>query len=79
MTYTIKNIPAVLYTRIKREAQKHRRSINSEILTTLEETLLGPKGDDVQEIIQEAKILRSKFKGSTAPEDIDRFKKKGRA
>ena len=43
MTYTVKNIPSVLHARLKLEAQKHRRSINSEILVTLEAVFLGPK------------------------------------
>ncbi len=78
MTYTIKNIPPVLHARLKQEAQKHRRSINSEILEVLEEVLLGSKQDDSKDMIREARILRSKFKGTTTPEEISRFKRTGR-
>lgn len=36
---TIKNIPPELYEQIKTSARMHRRSINSEVLTRLEESL----------------------------------------
>ena len=36
---TIKNIPPELYEQIKTSAQMHRRSINNEVLTRLEESL----------------------------------------
>ena len=78
MTYTIKNIPPILYKRLKQEAQKHRRSINSEILTTLEATILGQKTDEAVDIIQEARALRSKFIGATTPTQISRHKNAGR-
>lgn len=39
LTITIKNIPPELYDQIKTSAQLHRRSINSEVLTRLEEAL----------------------------------------
>lgn len=37
---TIKNIPEDLYERIKRSAEAHRRSMNSEIISSLEQALL---------------------------------------
>lgn len=39
LTLTIKNIPPDLYERLKASAQMHRRSINSEVITRLEEVL----------------------------------------
>lgn len=36
---TIKNIPSELYEQIKISAQMNRRSINSEVLTRLEESM----------------------------------------
>jgi plasmid stability protein len=38
-TITVKNIPPELYELLKSSAQAHRRSINSEIITCLENTL----------------------------------------
>jgi plasmid stability protein len=45
LTLTIKNIPPQLYERLKISAQIHRRSINSEVLTCLEETLRSRRVD----------------------------------
>jgi len=42
---TIKNIPDDLYSRLKKSAQVHRRSLNSEILYCVERTLVPYKID----------------------------------
>ena len=36
MNITVKNLPEAVYQVIKREARKHRRSLNAEIIRTLE-------------------------------------------
>lgn len=38
-TLTIKNIPAELHERLKKQAYLHRRSLNSEVIVCLERTL----------------------------------------
>ncbi|MFA5800079.1 MAG: Arc family DNA-binding protein [Candidatus Peribacteraceae bacterium] len=42
---TIKNIPDELYQRLKRSAAAHRRSINSEVIVSLERTLANKRAD----------------------------------
>ncbi|MCI5147781.1 MAG: Arc family DNA-binding protein, partial [Candidatus Electrothrix sp. AR3] len=42
-TLTLKNISDDLYTRLKEAAQTHRRSLNSEILYCIEQTLFQKK------------------------------------
>ena len=37
MTVTVKNIPSTVYAAIKKEAQRNRRSLNSEIIRALED------------------------------------------
>lgn len=44
-TITVKNIPPDLYDLLKSSAQTHRRSINSEIITCLENTLRSRRVD----------------------------------
>lgn len=56
-TITLKNIPQDLYETLKMRAKRNRRSLNSEILVILEESVL-PKPVDVETILAEAKALR---------------------
>ncbi|MFA5028824.1 MAG: Arc family DNA-binding protein [Candidatus Methylomirabilota bacterium] len=44
-TITLKNIPEVLYARLKESATDHRRSLNSEVLVRLEQTVLSARID----------------------------------
>jgi len=45
LTLTLKNIPAHLHAKLKERAEKNRRSLNSEILTRLEQDVSVPKVD----------------------------------
>ena len=38
-TITLKNIPDEIYSQLKKTAQRHRRSLNSEIIVCLERSL----------------------------------------
>ena len=76
---TIKNIPDNLYTRLKEAAQVHRRSMNSEILYCVEQTLCSHK-IDVSEHIAVAKTLREKTANHPLTDnDIFSSKNEGRA
>jgi len=44
-TLTIKNVPEKLHKRLKESAAQHRRSINSEAITCLENVLVGKRVD----------------------------------
>jgi plasmid stability protein len=44
-TLTIKNVPDDLHKRLKESAAQHRRSINSEAITCLENALVGKRLD----------------------------------
>jgi plasmid stability protein len=75
---TIKNIPDPLYEQLKSAAELHRRSINSEVLVCLEQTLLAKKttpSDRLQRIEQ----LRAGIKPNIiSAEDIDQAIENGR-
>ena len=58
-TITLKNIPEPLYRCLKRSADRHRRSLNSEILVCLE-SVLAPGRYDVAELIEVARAVREK-------------------
>ena len=42
---TVKNIPPDIYERLKRSAKSHRRSINSEIIVIIEDSVKSRKID----------------------------------
>lgn len=59
---TLKNIPEPLYRRIRMSADRHHRSLNSEIIARLEQ-VLAPHAADVEESLQRARRLRERYAG----------------
>lgn len=56
-TITIKNLPSMLYERLKIQAQNNRRSINNEIIFMLEQALTIPP-IDVNATLERTRKLR---------------------
>jgi plasmid stability protein len=76
---TIKNIPDSLYEQLKAAAESHRRSINSEVLICLEQTLL-PKKNNVDDRLERIERLRSGIKPNIITADeIDQAIDTGRS
>lgn len=79
---TIKNIPPLVYARLKQQAENNRRSINSEVLVILETTLqVAPQRtpEEVEKILEETRKLREKTAGYVVTEEeINRWKNEGR-
>jgi plasmid stability protein len=57
-TITVKNIPDVVYDRLRASAGSHHRSINSELIACLERVLL-PRRIEPEERIARARQLRA--------------------
>lgn len=78
-TLTLKNIPDVVYERLKVAAEMHRRSMNSEAIVCLESVLM-PTRTSPSERLARARELRASLpqKGFRA-KDIDAAKRLGRA
>ncbi len=75
---TVKNIPDPLYDNLKQSAHLNHRSINSEIIACLEKELMHKKLSTDQ-IIKDARLLRTKFKTKKANiKDIQSFIQEGR-
>ena len=77
-TLTLKNIPDDVYARLKRSAEIHRRSLNSEALMCFE-TVLFPTRIAPSERLARARelrepLLQTKFLAL----DIDKLKREGR-
>ncbi len=74
---TVKNIPEEIYDRVREQAKAHHRSINSEIIACLEQTV-KPQQVSPDDILQEARRLRKKAKGSLSSEEIESAINQGR-
>jgi plasmid stability protein len=77
MNYTLKNIPDAIYEKIKLRAQRHRRSINSEIINILYSATTSRR-PSVEEILARADELRARTKGFITDEFINAAKREGR-
>lgn len=78
-TITLKGIPDDVYAQLRSSAEANRRSLNSEAIACLE-TLLLPKKTTALEHVARARDNRQALKGMKfTPEDIDQFKRVGRA
>jgi plasmid stability protein len=77
MNYTLKNIPDAIYEKVKLRAQRHRRSINSEIINILYEAT-SRRRLSAEEIVARADELRARTKGLITDEFINEAKREGR-
>lgn len=77
-TLTIKKFPAELYEELRRRAKRHRRSINSEAIACLEQTL-APMKRSAAEAIAEAEALNDQLGVSFRADLIERGKREGRS
>lgn len=58
-TLTVKNLPDTLYVNLKRKAQLHHRSINSEVIVCLERAL-GATKKNTAKILKAAELSRKR-------------------
>ena len=75
---SLKNLPVGLHRRLKENARLNRRSLNSEIIVTLENAL-EPKPRDPEEVLAEIDELRGRLRlPHLTDEFLRRAKKEGR-
>jgi hypothetical protein len=75
---TLKGLPRPLHLALKKRAEQNRRSLNREILATLE-SALTPSSRPVEELLKEAREFRSGLKIWVTEDQINRYKREGRA
>ena len=76
---TLKNIPDAIYQRLKVAAESHRRSLNGEAIVCLEAVLM-PTSRSTSEQLARIRELRATLPQDVFhPDDIDAFKREGRA
>ena len=74
---TIKGIPDDVYQKLKLQAEKNHRSVNSEVIMTLKNSLLSKKHDpDV--LIESARKLKKRARGSLTIDEIQEAIDQGR-
>jgi len=74
---TVRNIPDKIHKRLKERTKHTHRSINSEIISCLEEVLLNNK-KEVEEILTRSEEIRSKLNFEISLADLEEAKKTGR-
>lgn len=75
---TLKNIPRDLHRALKNRAKAHHRSLNKEVIATLQGVTAGRAPVNVEKLIAEAREMRKKFKGATNLKEIQAMKIAGR-
>lgn len=77
-TITVKGIPDELYQRLKAAAEASHRSVNSEIITRIERSLM-PHRATVQQLLQRVRRLQGSFAGRVLElEDLEAARQAGR-
>jgi len=77
-TLTLKNIPDVVYDRLKLAATTHRRSMNSEAIVCLEAVLLPARVTPAERLARARELRATLPKGQFRALDIDKLKREGR-
>ena len=76
-TLTIRGMPPELHEKLKKRAERHRRSMNNEAIAILER-VLKPSRMSAEEAIARAEEVNDRI-GKTFPDIVNEAKRKGRA
>lgn len=78
-TLTLKNIPDVVYQRLKCSAEANRRSLNSEAIVCLEAALLPAKLGPSERLARARELRAALAPAKFEARDIEAFKEQGRS
>ena len=76
-TLTIRGMPPELHEKLKKRAERHRRSMNNEAIAILER-VLKPSRTCAEEAIARTEEVNDRI-GKTLPDIVNEAKRKGRA
>ena len=76
---TLKNLSKALHRELKSRAQMHRRSLNSEVIATLEAATSSTRPVDIETMTRAAYQARKKFKRVIKTSEINAWKNQGRS
>jgi plasmid stability protein len=77
-TLTLKALPAPLHRRLKARATRHKRSLNQEVISMLEEAVTPARRPNAEELVAEARSFRASLGFTATPQEIERYKRAGR-
>ena len=78
-TITLKNVPVKLHHALKKRAELHRRSLNNEILSCLEQiTPRRLSGAEEKALLKNIREHREKMGGNITDKEIEKAKNWGR-
>ncbi len=75
---TLKNVPQDLHRSLKNQAKQHHRSLNKEVIATLQASTGTATTRDVAQQLEEARAMRKLCKRRTSLKEIQAWKIKGR-
>jgi plasmid stability protein len=75
---TVKNIPVALYERVKERAKANHRSINNELITILEQSLLLRPINVVETLERTSQVRELTARYTVTDDEIRRLKNEGR-
>jgi plasmid stability protein len=76
-TVTVKDLPEKLHRQLKARALRHRRSLNSEIISVLEAATASRRVDP-EDLLARAAALRSRVGGRLTDPDLAALRQAGR-
>ncbi len=75
MTVTLKNIPDDIYAQLRQSADRHHRSLNSEVIACLERVLMPVVVEPAERL---ARIRRLRSSRAISASAIDKARRSGR-
>jgi plasmid stability protein len=75
---TIRDIPDDIYEKLKKKAELHHRSVNSEVIFYLGQ-MVSSQPIDHEELIERAKKIKKQAKGSLSMNEIQKAIQQGRS
>jgi plasmid stability protein len=77
-TITLKNLPRDLHRKLKNRAKAHRRSLNGEVIATLQNATAATRPFDTAVLEESVRRARSLFQRPVTARQIDAWKRAGR-
>jgi plasmid stability protein len=77
-TITLKNLPRDLHRKLKNRAKAHQRSLNGEVIATLQNATAATRPLDTSVLEESVRRARSLFRRPVTARQIDAWKRAGR-
>ncbi len=75
---TLKSIPVSLHRALKSRAKLHKRSLNQEVISVLEEKVAPTRKIDIEAMLAREKRFMDSLHFETTPHEINAAKREGR-